>query len=116
MYSPTSKRFYTIARLFMITGGIFILFIILTGLAWNCPQPLGLNLSRISMGSGMVLLGIGTLIQLSRPKLSLVFTIPSIIITFVSIILLFTTPHNDCSPSSNLTQQITLVKYLPLRK
>ncbi len=116
MYSPTFKRFYTIAGLFMIATGIFGLFVVLTGRSWNCPQPAGLNVSRIAGNLGQVLLGTGILFQLSRPKLSLIFFIPSIIAMIISMYFLFTTLHNDCSPSSNLTQQHTLVKYSPLRK
>ncbi len=100
----------------MIAAGIFGLFVVLTGRSWNCPQPAGLNISRIVGGSGQVLLGIGMLLSPRNQKISMFFRIPAIIALIISMYFLFTTPHNNCSPSSNPAQQFTPVKYLPLRK
>ncbi len=114
MYSPALKRIYTIVGLFTIAAGIFGLFVVLTGRSWNCPQPAGLNISRIVGNSGQVLLGIGLLLLPRKTKTSFLFLIPSIIATIISMYFLFTTPHNPCSPSSNPAQQFTPVRYIPL--
>ncbi len=114
MHPSTVKRTYTILGWIWIIVGIFNLFIVLTGRSWNCPQPVGLNISRILGGSGQVISGIGILFQAKTIKLSLFLIILGTMAIIIAMYLLFTTPHNDCSPSSNPAQQFTPVRYIPL--
>ncbi len=100
----TARTVQGIAGWFTIAAGLFSIFMIVSGQAWNCPQPYALNLSRIVGGAGQIALGIGLLlVRRQQPKLSLMFIVPAIIALLIGVVLFVTTASTPCMTFAQIT-------------
>ncbi len=79
-----------------ILNGFYGVFLILSGAAWNCPQPYLLNVSRIVSSIGQVLLGLAFLVGFER-KRSLVFSVPAGIVLIAGTVLTIQAHPVSCS-------------------
>ncbi len=96
-----------IGGLGMIGVGSLQLFLLLTGRAWNCPQPSLFNVSRTVGAIAFILIGIGVLLVVKSPRLSLVFTVPGTLAIVATLALALQTRSASCAPTSGTLSWIT---------
>ncbi len=90
---------YLIIGWVVIVPAAFNLFLILTGRAWNCPQPAMVDVSRGLIFAGGIFLGVGFIIMSKRSRLSMAFMAAAGLAGVLGIVFFFQTPSAPCSRS-----------------